>query len=84
VGHVLPKRDFMLRQGRIDMEVGRRMTTPLTPTANGQEPPDLLDFTRKMRHHYQEHYRQMCERLETPEYWTPYRRLEQYYKIDLT
>jgi 1-acyl-sn-glycerol-3-phosphate acyltransferase len=84
VGHVLPKRDFMLRQGRIDMEVGRRMTTPLTPTANGQEPPDLLDFTRKMRHHYQEHYRQMCERLETPEYWAPYRRLEQYYKIDLT
>ena len=63
-GHVLPKRDFLLREGRIDVEVGRRLTVV--------EP--LLDFTKKMRHHYQEHYQQMCERIETADYFAPYRK----------
>ena len=72
VGHVLPKRDFLLRKGRIDVEVGRRMPV-------GQSP--LLDFTREMRHHYQAHYDEICQRIETDAYWAPYRKLENYYKV---
>ena len=72
VGHVLPKRDFLLRRGRIDVEVGRRMSV-------GQSP--LLEFTREMRHHYQAHYDEICQRIETDAYWAPYRRLENYYKV---
>ena len=72
VGHVLPKRDFLLRKGRIDVEVGRRMPV-------GQSP--LLEFTREMRHHYQTHYNEICQRLETDAYWAPYRKLENYYKV---
>ena len=68
-GHVLPKLDFLLREGRIDVEVGRRLAVV--------EP--LLDFTKKMRHHYQEHYQQMCERIETADYFTPYRKYVQRY-----
>ena len=63
-GHVLPKRDFLLREGRIDVEIGRRVAV--------EEP--LLDFTKQMRRHYQEHYRQMCERIETADYFAPYRK----------
>ena len=72
VGHVLPKRDFLLRRGRIDVEVGRRMSV-------GQSP--LLQFTRGMRHYYQTHYDEICQRIETDAYWAPYRKLENYYKV---
>ena len=72
VGHVLPKRDFLLRRGRIDVEVGRRMSV-------GQSP--LLQFTREMRHYYQMHYDEICQRIETDAYWAPYRKLENYYKV---
>ena len=71
VGHVLPKRDFLLRKGRIDVEVGRRMPV-------GQSP--LLEFTREMRHHYQEHYQQMCEAIENDNYWKPYRKYTETYE----
>jgi hypothetical protein len=27
-----------------------------------------------MRHHYQEHYQLMCERIETADYFAPYRK----------
>ena len=64
-GHVLPKGDFLLRRGRIDVEVGRRLTV------DGQ----LLAFTRQMRQYYRERYAGMCRRIETTDYWHPY---EQY------
>jgi len=74
-GHVLPKCDFLLRKGRIDVEVGKRL-----PAANRQaSQATLRERTRQMRHHYQEHYRQMCLRIETAGYWEPYRRLASYY-----
>lgn len=66
VGHVLPKRDFLLREGRIDVEIGSRKAVPATA--------DLLRFTREMRHHYQAHYGQLCQQLETAEYWAPYQK----------
>ena len=70
VGHVLPKNDFLLREGRIDVEVGQRIATPQQP---------LLAFTKQLRHHYQAHYQEMCQQIETEEYWRPYRRyIERY------
>ena len=74
VGHVLPKRDFMLREGSIDVEVGKRI-----PQDDERFSDDLLERTRQMRHHYQEHYQQMCQRLETEEYWAPYRKYAKMY-----
>jgi 1-acyl-sn-glycerol-3-phosphate acyltransferase len=74
VGHVLPKRDFMLREGSIDVEVGERI-----PLDDKRFSSDLLERTRQMRHFYQEHYQQMCQRLETEKYWAPYRKYAKMY-----
>ena len=79
LGHVLPKRDFMLREGRIDVEVGQRITQD-----DKRFSDDLLERTRQMRHYYQEYYQQMCQRIETDEYWAPYRRLADYYRMETT
>jgi hypothetical protein len=73
VGHVLPKRDFMLREGTIDVEVGKRI--PLDDPHYSQ---DLLTRTKEVRHLYQSHYKKMCERLETPAYWAPYQKYNQF------
>ena len=73
VGHVLPKRDFMLREGTIDVEVGKRI--PLDDPHYSQ---DLLTRTKEVRHLYQSHYKKMCERLETPAYWAPYQKYYQF------
>ena len=73
VGHVLPKRDFMLREGTIDVEVGKRI--PLDDPHYSQ---DLLTRTKEVRHFYQAHYKTMCERLETPAYWAPYQKYYQF------
>ena len=75
-GHVLPKRDFMLRKGRIDVEIGERIVGGQAPDTSAT----LLERTKQMRHHYQEHYQQMCRQIETDDYWTPYRRLANYYR----
>lgn len=69
VGHVLPKRDFMLREGSIHVEVGERI-----PLDDARFSKNLLERTRQMRHMYQARYQAMCERLETADYWAPYRR----------
>ena len=69
VGHVLPKRDFMLREGSIHVEVGERI-----PLDDARYSRNLLERTRQMRHMYQARYQAMCERLETADYWAPYRR----------
>ena len=76
VGHVLPKRDFMLREGAIDVEVGERIALD-----DARFSSQLLERTRQMRHMYQARYQAMCERLETEEYWAPYRRYARMYNI---
>ena len=73
-GHVLPKRDFMLREGQITVEVGQRITSD-----DDRFSDDLLERTRQMRHHYQEHYASMCSRIETSGYWRSYRRYVEKY-----
>lgn len=68
-GHVLPKNDFMLRQGRIDVEVQKRI-----PWDDPHFSNDLLTRTKQMRAYYRKHYSEICERTETEAYWAPYRR----------
>ena len=73
-GHVLPKKDFMLRQGRIDVEVQERI-----PWDDPCFSTDLLTRTKQIRAYYRNHYSEMCERIETDEYLAPYRRyIEKY------
>ncbi len=67
---VLPKDDFMLRQGQIHMEVGRRVAVN----------DELLPFTKAFRAQYLEHYAELKKRLETKEYFVPLVRHQYYYK----
>lgn len=76
VGHVLPKRDFMLREGSIYVEVAPRLSSKL-PDENITD-DNMKDriMTRKTRKYYQEHYAEICQRLENDQYWAPYRKYE--------
>jgi 1-acyl-sn-glycerol-3-phosphate acyltransferase len=75
-GHVLPKKDFMLREGRIDMEVLERIRLD-----DPRFSSDLLTRTKQMRAYFKEHYAGMCERIETEDYWKSYQRYIEKYKI---
>ena len=74
-GHVLPKRDFMLREGRIHVEIQPRVKAD-----------DLLfgntDIERRSSFHkyYLEHYAMLCTRLEDSEYFIPFVRYQYMYK----
>lgn len=74
-GHVLPKKDFMLREGRIDVEVGQRMDAS-HPIFEGT----LLESTKRFRHFYMEQFETFRKRIETPEYFVPYVRYQYMYK----
>ena len=60
VGRVLPKRDFMLHEGTIRVEVGRRI-----PLDDERYSSNLLERTHQMRRLYQEHYKEMCYQFDT-------------------
>lgn len=80
VGHVLPKKDFMLRKGSIYVQIERRISKQ--QWADSNDPLALLHTTKKMHHYYIDHYKELCDRLETEEYLKPYRHLSEYYKLD--
>jgi 1-acyl-sn-glycerol-3-phosphate acyltransferase len=75
-GHVLPKKDFMLRQGRIDVEVHERIKLD-----DQRFSSDLLTRTKQMRAYYKEHYAAMCEQIETADYWRPYQKYIEKYQM---
>lgn len=60
VGHVLPKRDFMLRRGSMHAEVGRRITPD-----DSRYGADYKARTSAIRRHYVAHYAALCARRET-------------------
>lgn len=62
VGQVLPKTDFMLRQGKMNVTIGRRM-----PAVSEEYGKDLLDQAKWFRRFYREWYAELCNRLETKE-----------------
>lgn len=75
-GHVLPKKDFMLRQGRIDVEVHERIKLD-----DPRFSSNLLTRTKQMRAYYKEHYAAMCEQIETADYWRPYQKYIEKYQM---
>ena len=79
-GHVLPKKDFMLRQGRILIEVGRRVCFERYDDEGITANEAIRKMTKAMRHHYQKHYAELCSSIETDDYLAPYRKLRDYYK----
>ena len=68
--HVLPKTDFMLREGTVTMETGKR----IVPTG------DYRRMTKEVHHLYLESFAEMKKRLETPEYLSKYVRYKYLYK----
>ena len=72
-GHVLPKRDFMLREGEIYGEVLPRVAL----SAAGA---DLKSRTRWFRAFYLSEYERVRRERETPEYFVPYIKLQYAYK----
>jgi 1-acyl-sn-glycerol-3-phosphate acyltransferase len=64
VGHVLPKMEFMLRKGRIHIQVMPRIT-PGDPRFS----KDYSPRSRDVRHYYQAEYKKLCDELETPDYY---------------
>jgi 1-acyl-sn-glycerol-3-phosphate acyltransferase len=74
-GHVLPKTEFMLREGRIDVRIERRIgvNDPRFST-------DLLSRTKEFRHYYMSYYDEMCRELETPEYFASFVRYQYMFK----
>ena len=79
-GHVLPKKDFMLRQGRILIEVGRRVCFERYDDEGITANEAIRKMAKAMRHHYQKHYAELCSSIETDDYLAPYRKLRDYYK----
>lgn len=76
-GHVLPKTDFMLREGVIHMEIDRRIGVPtdVDDTVRGDR-----KLMQKVRHYYVSHYAELCARLEDEEYYKPFVRYQYMYK----
>ncbi|MDR0893704.1 MAG: 1-acyl-sn-glycerol-3-phosphate acyltransferase [Prevotellaceae bacterium] len=74
-GHVLPKKDFMLREGAIHVAVTQRIP-PSNPTAGG----DVKECTSIVRRFYIDHFDKLRRKLETSAYFVPYVRYKYMYK----
>lgn len=79
-GYVLPKRDFLLRSGEINIEVGQRVRFDRYDDQGLEANEAIRLMAKNMRHHYQKHYAEMRRRIETEAYLQPYRKLRDYYK----
>ena len=71
---VLPKRDFMLRRGKVTLEVHQRMS------AEEIQNSDPLDLTKTWHKWYIRQYEAMSRRIEDVDYWLPYVRYNYMYK----
>ena len=80
-GYVLPKKDFMLREGEIYVEAGQRVRYDSYDDEGLQANAVVLAMTHRMRRQYQEHYAELCRRIETPAYLQRYQCLRDYYKL---
>jgi 1-acyl-sn-glycerol-3-phosphate acyltransferase len=63
-GHVLPKEEFMLRKGRIHIQVMPRIT-PEDARFRKDYSPRSID----VRHHYQAEYKKLSKEVETTDYY---------------
>jgi uncharacterized protein len=65
MGHVLPKTDFMLRKGRVTVEIMERIKP--YDKSFGETYSERAKMVRAM---YREHYNKIAQQLETPEYYS--------------
>ena len=72
--HVMPKKDFVLREGRLYVEIGERMS------ANEVSAIDARALTSQFHKHYVEHYAELRNQLEDTEYVLPFVRYKYIYK----
>jgi 1-acyl-sn-glycerol-3-phosphate acyltransferase len=75
VGHVLPKKDFMLRSGSIHVEIDKRICPQDTLFGEGYR-----ERTSKIHKYYISHYAEICNRQETAKYFLPYVEYKYMYK----
>ena len=81
-GHVLPKEEFLLREGDMYMEIAPRIRPYDGVDADHDIEKDRL-VAKQMRRYYMEHYAEICREIETPEYWRYIRKYQNYYKIEI-
>jgi 1-acyl-sn-glycerol-3-phosphate acyltransferase len=67
VGHVLPKTDFLLREGQITVQVRDRITLTDKRFAT-----DYAARSKQIRRYYRTVFAQISEDIETPEYFRPF------------
>ena len=75
VGHVLPKRELMLRPGRITVTVGKRV-----PADDASWGDDSRSRTQAFHRYYIGWYDELCARYEDESYRAPYVRHGYLYK----
>lgn len=86
-GHVVPKRDFMSREGSIYLEIAPRITVAQQQTIVAQ--PSAIPYdddsklTRYVAAYYKQHYGEICAWRETDDYWKSYKHLQNYYKVEI-
>lgn len=80
MGHVLPKEELMFRGGDLYVEIAERVRPYDNVEADTDSERDRM-VTKQMRHYYQEHYAEICEKLETPHYWRYFRKYQERYKV---
>jgi 1-acyl-sn-glycerol-3-phosphate acyltransferase len=74
-GHVLPKKDFMLREGAIHVTV-----TPRIPASDPATGGDVRARTSTVRRFYIDRFDALRRKLETSAYFVPYVRYKYMYK----
>ena len=72
--HVMPKKDFVLREGQLHVEIGERMP------ADEVSAVDARALTSQFHKHYVEHYAELRNQLENTEYVLPFVRYKYIYK----
>lgn len=65
IGHILPKTEFLLRKGEVNISVLERIT-PNNPIRKDKE---ILDFSKSVRRLYKEEYNVLSKQIETPDYY---------------
>lgn len=78
VGHVLPKQEFMLRKGEVNIEIGKRLNIKNIPThthstqkidSSTTDELYLNDVAKYFRQLYRIKYEDIARRIETPDYF---------------
>jgi 1-acyl-sn-glycerol-3-phosphate acyltransferase len=79
-GHVLPKKELLFSEGEIYLEVAERKRPYDAVEADTEIERDRA-VTKQMHRYYLEHYAELCDQLETPEYWRFVKSYQDRYKV---